>query len=345
MDSSLNKMVLSGGSLNGAQKAAALMLVMGKDTAVRLAEYFSKGELQSIYDAALSLPELGFADITELSSEFRGDFFNTTLFSSADAVTELFSQMQNGNSMSPGESLSEKEANGKKDGGGGGGGAGGGAMFEGPNVETLRTFFETERPLLSAFLLDKLEPDVAASALDMLETEQRNKIVNHLLNKRELDPEVEAAITKQLQGVLSPTVALDEDRQEVETAAMLINQISAEAASDLLEFIQENDAATANMVQKRLFRFENIELLTREERAKLFDDIQSDDIVAALFEASEGLRECILDVLSQRNRRMVEAELARSQPSSELVGNSKKKITAVVLKLAKEELIVLPDVN
>lgn len=342
MVSKSNEIILSNASLNGAQKAAALMLVMGKDTAVKMAEYFSKAELQSIYDAATSLPDLGYEEIDNLTSEFRGDFFNTTLFSSPDAVTELFSQMQNGNAMSPAESLSEKEARGEKS---EGFKAGENITFNGPDIETVRKFFENERPLLSAFLLDKLDSEIAASALDLLESEQRNKIISRLLNKKDLDPEVEAAIARQLQGILTPTIDENTDRREVETAAMLINQISADAASDLINFIQENDASTASMVQKRLFRFENIELLTKEERGKLFDGVQSDEIVASLFEASEGLRDSVMEVLSQRNRRMVEAELARSKPSEEYVNTNKKKITAIALNLAREEIINLPETN
>ena len=344
MSSDSKDIVLASNSLNGAQKAAALMLVMGKDTAVKMAEYFSEEELETIFEAANSLPDLGYEDIDSLTDEFRGDFFNTTLFTSPDAVSELFAQMRNGNAMSPAETLAEREANGKK--GNGGIDGANGITFEGPDVETIRAFFESERPLLSAFLLDKLDTDVASSALDLLEAEQRNKIIGSLLNRKELDPATEAAVAKQLAGILAPT--LEEgagERQEIETAAMLINQISAGAASDLVNYIVEKDAAIGGMVQKRLFRFENIELLTKEDRAKIFDSVESEDIVSSLFESPDGLRDTILEVLSQRNRRMVEAELLRAKPKEEVVISSRKKITALVLNMAREELIILPDTN
>ena len=344
MSSDSKDIVLVNNSLNGAQRAAALMLVMGKDTAVKMAEYFSEEELETIYEAATSLPELAYEDIDILTDEFRGDFFNTPLFTSPDAVNELFAQMRNGNAMSPAQSLAEREANGKK--GSGGMDGANGMSFEGPDVETIRAFFESERPLLSAFLLDKLDTDVASSALDLLEADQRNKIIGSLLNRKELDPATEAAVARQLAGLLAP-VASEEaaERPEIETAAMLINQISSGAASDLVSYIVERDAAIGGLVQKRLFRFENIELLTKEDRAKIFDAVESEDIVTSLFESPDGLKETILDVLSQRNRRMVEAELARATPKEEDVISSRKKITVLVLGLAREELIILPDVN
>ena len=344
MSSDSKDIILSNSSLNGAQKAAALMLVMGKDTAVKMAEYFSEEELETIYEAANSLPELAYEDIDSLTDEFRGDFFNTTLFTSPDAVSELFAQMRNGNAMSPAETLAEREANGKK--GSGGMNGANGITFEGPDVETIKAFFESERPLLSAFLLNKLDTDVASSALDLLEAEQRNKIIGSLLNRKELDPETEAAVAKQLAGILAPVLEEEAgERQEIETAAMLINQISSGAASDLVSYIVEKDAAIGSMVQKRLFRFENIELLTKEDRAKIFDAVESEDIVSALFETPDGLKDTILEVLSQRNRRMVEAELARQKPKEEDVIASRKKITVLVLNLAREDLIILPDTN
>ena len=53
--------------------------------------------------------------------------------------------------------------------------------------------------------------------------------------------------------------------------------------------------------------------------------------------------ETVLEVLSQRNRRMVEAELARANVTEEDIQVAQRQISAIVLKLAKEGTISLPS--
>jgi len=308
------------------------MLVMGRETAVRMAEYFSKEELQSIYDAAGQLPDLGFDDVNSLAAEFRGNFFNSTLFTSQSSVTDLFSKMKKGGTGL--KAMPPKKSGAKGDKGG---------EDEPLEAETIKLFFETERSQLSAFLIGILDMDIAARALDQIDGELRNRILGKFLNRRELAPEMEAAFAVKLQAFLKHSSDDEVERPEIETAAMLINQISAEAADQVIDFLQGNDAELAANVRKRMFRFENVELLTRDERSKLFDSVQSDEITAMLNGVSESLKECVLDVLSQRNRRLVEADLARSNPSMEVVVEVQRKVTRLALQLAKDGVIALPD--
>ena len=83
--------------------------------------------------------------------------------------------------------------------------------------------------------------------------------------------------------------------------------------------------------------------MSKEARSILFDGVESDDIVHALGDASDDMKESILDVLSQRNRRMVESELARGPASQEKIDEAQRKIAGLTLTLAKDGKLSLPE--
>ena len=56
--------------MSGAEKAAALFLVLGKDNAVKLASFFSKEEIKKIVDAASNLNNLSPQVLEEIVAEF-----------------------------------------------------------------------------------------------------------------------------------------------------------------------------------------------------------------------------------------------------------------------------------
>ena len=97
--------------------------------------------------------------------------------------------------------------------------------------------------------------------------------------------------------------------------------------------------------KKSLFKFSAIVLLSKESRALLMDEIDTDDIVSALSDADEKLRESVFEVLSQRNKRLVEAELARTNAAQEVIEKAQKKFVGIALKLSKQGVIELPQAD
>ena len=320
--------------LKGSEKAAALMLVMGKDIATQMAEFFTPQELQKIYEAAVELPDLGFDEINSLSSEFKGSFFNSTLFPSEESVNDLFSEFNPDLKSKQKSDETKNTANDAQT---------GDASEEDAGLEIIRQFFETESHQFSAYMLGKLDPQIASKVLEDLDAENRNKILGCFLKRREISPEVEQSFSRRLQSILTTSDGETEERKEIEIAAMFINQISAESADDILKFIGDQDALIAANIKKRLFRFENVILLTKEERVILFDGFQSDEIAALLHGAPDDLKESVLDVLSQRNRRVVEADLSRGNTNPETAAEARQKVVRLAVELAKEGKLTLPE--
>ena len=80
-------------TLTGAEKAAAVLLVMGKDSAGKLADFFSKEELKLVVKAADKLNSLSFSTIDQLVAEFGQNYVNNGLITDSNELSELFSDL------------------------------------------------------------------------------------------------------------------------------------------------------------------------------------------------------------------------------------------------------------
>jgi flagellar motor switch protein FliG len=102
------------------------------------------------------------------------------------------------------------------------------------------------------------------------------------------------------------------------------------------------DPADAERVKGYVFTFEDIAGMEAEDRARLMDEVPAERVVMALRDAAPELVELILQALSPRSRRIVEAELAtevRVPPKS--IGEARRWIAVLALSMAERALIKL----
>ena len=127
--------------------------------------------------------------------------------------------------------------------------------------------------------------------------------------------------------------------------AAILNKLEREQIEEILTSIEEMDPADAERVKGHVFTFEDIGGMEAEDRARLMDEVPAERVVMALREAAPELVEPILQALSPRSRRIVEAELGtavRVPPKS--IGEARRWIAVLALSMAERSLIKLrPD--
>ncbi len=311
--------------MSGAEKAAALFLVLGKENAVRLASFFSKDDIKKVVDAAGNLGNLSPQVLEQIVTEFGENFEANGLLNGSDALSQFF------------EGAGEDTRVGKKP-------AGQGdidiSMLD-PKI--VKIFFESEPPQISALLLQRLDDEMAVKIISGLEANLRNEIFHAYLNGSDMKDSLQSEFEDDLIKMLYETKLDVGNVEGIEKTANLINQFSEETSDEVVKFFEEIDEQTAVSIRKSLFKFSSIVLMNKEFRAILMDSLEAEDIIKALADSGEEMRESILEVLSQRNRRMVEAALSRGGATPEEIGKSQKKFISNALRLAREDLIILPD--
>lgn len=326
--------VVPSNALSGAEKAAAFLLLAGKDVAIRLADHFSEDELRAIFAAAGKVKSLSVDQVEMLVDEFRNRFAHSGLIKSPGSVELLFEGIR------PGMNLAEFVTGEKQE----------IPVEVGPSawqhiaqggVEPILEFCNEEHPQASAFLLAQLDQSLVAQVLEELPGELRNAIVLRLadLNRRpgQLSDDIERLIVERFTGKRSDGA----DAAAAEKIANIINELGKEQAEELVAYLEQSDGEKAAQIKKWLFRFELVEGLAQQDRAILFDGIAAEELATALYGAPDGLKESVLSVLSQRNRRSVELEIADGAFTEEMVIAAQRKIARLAVSLSREGRIKL----
>lgn len=312
-------------SLKGAEKVAALLLVMGKPLASRLLGHFDAAELKVITRSAAQLGAVPIDVLEDLVEEFAGEFSNgAELLGSPDQAENLLS------GVLPPEQIADimSDVRGRS------------------NGETWDQIATVAPPLLAEYLLaqhpqvltlaiSRLSPERAAALMELLPREARNGVTRRLLT---LAPVADAALrvieTRLKQDlIVNPPVPPGAGTSRI---ASIINKMSPEHAEDVMNALRVDRPTEAAALSAKIFAFDDLLTLPAKTRQALFESVPSNRIVTALSDMDAGFRANILSSLTARARRLVENELASADtpPARELAA-AKRAIVDSLLQMAE----------
>ena len=127
--------------------------------------------------------------------------------------------------------------------------------------------------------------------------------------------------------------------------AEILNAMEKDASEDLMRKVRDSiDPKKLAALEARLFRFDDLVLLDKASRTLVVDGLPNDILVRALRDTPADLREAVLSAISQRARKMIEAELsAGGNEGTAVVDEARKSIAQLAMKLASEGRITLPQ--
>jgi flagellar motor switch protein FliG len=166
-------------TLTGPEKAAALLLMMGKPPAARLLKQFNPPDLQAVARAAAGLGAIPAMVLDRLVDEFATDFSaGADLFGDASQVKNLLAdsllpeQIADIFGPEPGE-LDEVDV--------------WRSLAQAPESAII-AFLIAERATIATYILSKLEPSVATKAIAALPRDRRNAALCGLIAPLEVTP-------------------------------------------------------------------------------------------------------------------------------------------------------------
>ena len=321
-------------SLNGAQKAAAILLALGKPAATQLMRRLTHSELRTVTIAAARLGSIATSGIEALVEEF------TELFSVGVALLGDETQARHLlTDAAPPDQVNEILAD-------LGGVAAPDVWKAASNLPDalLAAFLKEERPLTTTFVLSRLDPTVTARVIAQLPRNLRNEVLLRLLSPPKAGPGaltiIEDAMRRSLLGGAA-NASGEDNRARI---ADIINNLGTEDAEDVMRALAETRPQDARAVRTMLFSFEDLPRLTQRARALLFDKLSSEVVVLALRGTDHDFREPVLSAMASRARRLVESELAQPavapQPEIE---KARRQIVKLVLSMAQRGEIELPS--
>lgn len=325
-------------NMTRAQKAAAILVAMGKPSASKLLKFFKQEELKALIEGARLLRTIAQSDLEKIVAEFEVEFTEGAgLLDSADRMDTILTESLSAEEMSALMGTEEPTAAPK------------GPPPVWPQLEALDparlgAFIAEEHPQTSALVLSNLGAPAAANVLLTLDKQIRSEIVKRMMSITDIPETATRIIENQLRTrVLVESSSRDTSVGQIRVASLL-NELDKSQLDEVMQELADAGAPDLEALRARLFAFEDILLLTQKARVALFDGLSTELVTLALRTCPAALGEAVLSSIGARSRRMIESELGQGSegiPAAEII-KARKTIASTAIRMAREGAFELP---
>lgn len=324
-----------GAPLKPVDKAAAVLLAMGKPVAGKLLKFFTQGELQGIIAAAQDLRPIPPQELLELVNEFE------------DLFTEGAGLMDNAKMMEGilEEGLTPDEVDGL---------LGRRTAFQAYETTIwdrlqdadaifISQFLLKEHPQTISYILSMMPSAFGAKVLLEVPEERRADIINRTVNLKDVSPKAAVIIEGRVREMMDAFEA-ERNSPGSNKVAEMMNELEKNQVDELLASLETISTASVRKVRPKIFLFDDLLIMPQKSRVSLFNDVAGDIITAALRGTSMELREAVLSSIGARQRRMIESDLAAGDVGNPReVAIARRSITQEAIRLAAAGQIQLKE--
>lgn len=316
------------------EKAAVILLTMGKDLASSVLQHLNEQEVKRISRAFMSVNEVDRETQFQITKEFHQMMkASETLLVDGrefakDVISDAFGQQA-------GEGLLEYISGTRKE--------PIAAIIADVPEKILDSFIAAEHPQTIAFLLTKMNPDQAAAILQKMSEEAQTDIlirVAHLNNvKADVLDEVREVLRSQLKG---GGLSEEEEVSGPKSAANILNFVERTNEERILTEIEEMYPDLADQIRNLMFTFEDLKKIDDRGIQTVLKEVPRDQLVLSLKTASDDLKELLFRNVSQRAAAMIQEDLGSLGPVKlKDVEKAQQGIVDTVRRLEAEGKIVV----
>jgi flagellar motor switch protein FliG len=322
--------------LSQIDKAAAVLLAMGKPIAGKLLKFFTQSELQAIIASAQSLRSIPPHELEILVNEFEDLFTEGAgLMDNAKAIEGILEE-----GLSPDEvdgllgrrtTFQSYEANIWD-------------RLQDSDPVFVAQYLGKEHPQTIAYVLSMMPSTFGAKVLLQLPEADRADIINRAVNMKSVSPKAATIIETRVFEMMRE---LDADRNSTGSIkiAEVMNELEKNQVDSLLASLESLNTDAVKKVRPKIFLFDDILAMPQRSRVQLFNDVSGDIITMALRGSSMELRESVLASLGARQRRMIESDLSAGDAgiNPRDIAIARRSITQEAIRLAASGQIELKD--
>ncbi|MBN2516035.1 MAG: flagellar motor switch protein FliG [Deltaproteobacteria bacterium] len=209
--------------------------------------------------------------------------------------------------------------------------------------KVLVEFTKMEHPQTIALILAHLKPPQAADILENLSPEQQAEILKRMATLKSVPREFIDEMTRALESEIVVGGGISEQYfGGVNLAAEVLNQMSRNAESSILEALDNTTPELANEIRNLMFTFDDVLKLDDKSMREILQEVSGEDLARAIKMLEPTLREKILKNMSKRAAEMLMEDIELMPPTrvSE-IEMSQRTIIEVAKRLASEGRIVI----
>jgi flagellar motor switch protein FliG len=290
-------------ALNKTQKLAALLVMLGSESAAAILKQFQPREIESI-----SREMARFNLITrEQQQEILMEFSNvaveaSTSVSAGVEVTRHMLEKALGSFKASdvlGRITSTRAPVGAMQG------------IADMDPRHLFNLLRDERVQAITFIISYLSPEKAAQVLNLLRPEQRDQVIERLATLAPTPVEVGEKVV----DVLNAKLGVKQTRAMTQTGGItsvadLLNAMDKTVSRGLLTHIEEHNPDLSQAIRKKMFTFEDLLSLDPPYIQRIMREVDMRDLTVALKKVSEPLKRLLLSNISRRAAASVQEEMA-----------------------------------
>ena len=286
--------------LRGVDKVTALLLTMGKPLADRIVKQLDNREIRLVAMSASRLPSITPDTINRFIDELTAELdVPDQLIGSTDDAQKLISGAVNDEQVT--EIMSEVN------------GTSSDRVWSklgGVPDDRLAAYLAGERPQIAAVILSRLDTTKASAVMEQLSRDQRADLSRRLLLLKPVSDSALRLIADRLTQELFGAASTAQEPDRHARLAAILNKLERIQIVEVLNGLDSSVPDDARRVREHVFCFEDVAMLSPEHRALLFDAVPSERTVMALRGVDQALGSLIMQSISPRSRRIVEAELS-----------------------------------
>jgi flagellar motor switch protein FliG len=290
--------------LRGAQRAAAIMLLIGEEYGAPIWSMLEEEEVRLLTHAMVQLGSIDAETLQEVVVDFvtqlsgngnlAGSFERTeSLLLKIFPPEQVTAIMADINGMT-GRRVWQRLAH--------------------IDAEILANYLRNEYPQTVAVILSRIKPDQAAKILAILPDEFAIDVVNRMLRMESVQKEALEHIEQTLKTEFVTTIAQTSKRDAHESMAEVFNSFDRQTESRFLTALDDVNRDAAQKIRQLMFTFEDLTKLDAGGVQTLMRSVDRDVLARALKGAPETTRQFFLSNMSTRAAKNLQDEIQALGP-------------------------------
>jgi flagellar motor switch protein FliG len=314
----------------GARKAAILLLSIDEETASEILKELDEPSILAIGDQVIKMvygvPPGELREIqTEVAEQAKKAQTNYVTGDSARRLSAVLGQSveEIRNTLGPSEFLRRYDS------------------------KAIAQVLRDEHPQTVAVVLASMEAKKARDILEILPGDLQFQVMMRLASvdkvNRSFLGEIEKTIAEQLQR---KEIGTETEVGGVQAVAAIFNKLGKDLGSKIMSEIEEKDENLAGKIKKLMFTFEDLRGLDDRSMQVVLKEVTSEDLVLALKQTSEELKQKIFANMSERAAAILREDMeTHGRVRISDVEAAQSKIAVTAKRLADEGKIVVASVE